>query len=375
MLHTTGYSQFHPTDLSDLVFFVESKDIVINDHVAFCETNACLNHPNSEGASIIEQYCDVSNSCAEGCVRRWLDQSDYVPSGGFNSPEYTSGRNFGQDDSEKPCYISDCINGNPCVRGGGPYGSFTQDKYLEIQIADFVNLPDEFSIFLLAKPIDQTSTGDWFYFGQSNSFLRHDVANNKLRLRVPGNLVTSISPDNSIQLDTWQLIEIHRDATNKVTTYVNANEVSLNNVILPGNFTIGYLFSNFKTTGIFNATAMYGDIAGFLVYDRKTIASENETIRDYFNQHYLGGALDTEEYQYQSDIKITPNPFHHQFRIPRSPLKLLPTSLVLYNSIGVKMEFEIAFEGDTMVVSVDEFLPNGVYFFKVEQTIYKLVKE
>lgn len=152
-----------------------------------------MNHPNSEAAIITEQYCDIINSCDSGCVRRELDQSNYIPSGGFNPTEYTSGRNFGKDDSEKPCYISDCINGIPCVREGGPYRTFSQGEYLEIQISDFIYLTEEFSIFLLEKPINQTSTRDWFYYGQSNSFLKYDVTNDNLKLRVSGNLVSTVS--------------------------------------------------------------------------------------------------------------------------------------------------------------------------------------
>ena len=93
------FPQQHPTTHNNLVFFVESNTISNTNHIAFCESDFCLNHPNSEGAIITEQYCDVSNSCSEGCVRRWIDQSSYTPSGGFNPPEYSNGRNFGQDES------------------------------------------------------------------------------------------------------------------------------------------------------------------------------------------------------------------------------------------------------------------------------------
>ena len=287
---TNVFAQFHPTDVSDLSFFVESSTIDENLHIANCNSNFCLNHPNSESAIISEQYCDTDNSCSEGCVRRWIDQSSYMPAGGFNPPEFANGRNFGQDDAEKACYISNCINGKPCVRGGGAYGGFSQDKYLEIEGADVINLPNDFSIFLLAKPIDQSATGDWFYFGQASHYARHRVSNNTMILNVGnnGSPQTTITTPGAIQINQWQLIEIHRDNSNNITTFINGVETSVvGSNTGSGNFKIGYLLSVFKTGTSNGVVSMHGDVAGFLVYNKKTDAIENGDIRSYFFTNYI----------------------------------------------------------------------------------------
>ncbi len=322
------HAQFVPSDVSDMVFFVESADLSTTNHVATCETDFCLNHPNSESAIITEQYCDVTNSCGNGCVRRWLDQSSYVPSGGFNPPEYTSGRNFGQDDKEKPCFIPNAINGHPSIKGGGAYGDlgdidgdgdtdyeFPQDKYLEIEGSDIISLSGAFSIFLLAKPIDQTSTGDWFYFGQAASFAKHRVSNNTIAFRVNPNPQVIVNTPNAIQMDTWQLIEIHRDASNNVTSFVNGVDTSVSGANTgSGTFRIGYLLSVFKT-GISNGVvSMHGEVASFLVYNKQTSSSENSNIRDYFDQNYLGNTLKTPSLEV-ADIKVFPNPMVDKIEI------------------------------------------------------------
>ena len=338
-----GFAQFNPTDISELVFFVESKNIDTSNHVAYCESDFCLNHPNTEGAIIAEQYCDVTNDCGEGCVRRWIDQSNYIINNNgnppvFNPPEYTNGRNFGQDDRVKPCYINDCINGQPCVRGGGgePFATdgSEQDKYLEIQIKDFIYLDGGFSIFLLAKPIAQTE--DWFYFGQAVSFFRHRVAENYLQLRVPGNPVYRVTTNNSVTLNEWQLIEVHRDDSDKITVYINGiDKTNSPAITLAGTFNIGYLLSAFKTdaeTG--NETSMHGDVAAFLVYDKNTSTIENNDIREYFDTNYLAGTLSVEQNNISGNLfEVFPNPAQNTISIKNIKQGYIDT-VQIYDLLG-----------------------------------------
>lgn len=358
-------AQNDPTTHSNMVFFVETANSIINtsNHVSYCESQACLNHPNSEGAIITEQYCDVTNSCEDGCVRRWLDQSSYA--GNFNPPEYTVGRNFGQDDSEKPCYINDCINGLPCVRGGSPYGSFSQDKYLELQISDFIELPNEFSIFLFAKPIDQSATGDWHYFGMSNSFLRHDVDLNRLKLRIPGNPIRSLTYDNAVSLNSWHLIEIHRDSSNKITAFIDGVEgtnLTWGDLILPGLFKIGYLLSHFKTTGQQDLTGMYGDVAAFLIYNRDLTPAEKNDVRTYFQNTYFGGTLNTDNFSVENNITVVVS--KNELQINNKGNHLLRT-ISIYNALGMlvkKVEFN---PNKNLKMSLQTF-SKGLYLVRVQ---------
>lgn len=374
----TLFAQTNPVDVSDLEFFVESDYITSSLHVATCESNFCLTHPNSENAPIIDQYCDVTNSCGEGCVRRWIDKSNYTPSGGFNLPEYFNGRNFGQDDSEKPCYISTCTpNGMPCVRGGGPYGSFEQDKYLEIQISDFINLSGPFSIFLLAKPIDQSANGNWSYFGQSSSFLRHNVSSDNLQLRVPGNFVTSISTSNSIQLDQWQIIEVHRDATNKITVYIDGvDRTTSSSIILPGTFQIGYLFSNFKTKGLFDQSAMYGDIAAFAVFSKLTTLMENEGIREYLTSKYIGTLGNDDVARSDLDIHIIENPFTDKIILKLKNNMFLNEEIIpkLLDVTGKEIYTDIQYHQNQLSIRPHAYLAKGIYILRYGTKSFKIIK-
>ncbi|MDO5977959.1 hypothetical protein [Flavivirga spongiicola] len=391
---TKVHAQFKPKDVSDLVFFVESANISESHHVATCESDFCLNHPNSESAIITEQYCDVSNSCGEGCVRRWLDQSDYMPSGGFNPPEYTSGRNFGQDDKEKPCYISNCINGKPCMRGGPAYGDdgmgnykFKQDKYLEIEGADAISLTGAFSVFLLAKPADQTTTGDWSYFGLGAHYVTHKVSNNTIKLRVgntvPPSPVVTITTPNAVLLNQWQLIEIHRDVSGNITSFINGVDTSVagaNSGI--GTFKIGYLLSNFKTEASHGIVSMHGDVASFLIYNKKTSDSENINLRAYFDVNYLGNVLNTKRIS-SINMQIFPNPVQDYLELKIKKSKnFLDTSSeaypVIYNVLGeeVSTSIEKTEKGDliSFYIQFNDNINSGFYFVNFGGDIVKLIK-
>lgn len=333
VLLTNGFAvraQSNPKNINNLIFFLESIEINPSLHVAYCQSVDCLNHPNTEQALIAMQYCDLS-SCGSGCLRRWPDQSTYTPTGaGFIAPEYVNGRNFGQDDSEKPCFIPNGLNGHPSIKGGPPYGKFTHDKYLELQVPDIMTLSQDFSIFLLCKPIDQTTTGDWSYFGQATSLLNHKVSNNSLNLRISGATSTvQLSTSNSVKLNQWQLIEVHRDALDNLSCFINSQNVTNGNISRSGSMRIGYLFSNFKSEG---DVAMYGEIAAFIVYDRALNSTEKDDVRNYLNNIYDYKTLTIEEFN-ASTLKISPNPTTDKIIVENnSGLKL--DTLTIYDLNG-----------------------------------------
>ena len=89
---------FHPSELAGTAFFVESRH--------------GLSLAHGTDLADFENYCEPT-LFPDGCVRRWQDQSGYVPPG-----QSFIGRDFGQDDAEKPGLVPNCLNGLPCVRGG-----------------------------------------------------------------------------------------------------------------------------------------------------------------------------------------------------------------------------------------------------------------
>lgn len=405
LISTKAYSQVIP---SGMKFFVESADIRHNNTVptddatdldiARCETNDCLTEPFTELVSIDGQYCDVTNDCGEGCVRRWLDQSDYsINNDGnpttFDLPEYSTGRNFGQDDIVKPCYIDNCVNGQPCVRGGGgvPFATdgTEQDKYVELQLNDYVHLSGAFSIFMLAKPVAQTE--DWFYFGFNSDFFRHRVADNYLQIRIhPDNGVWRVTPNNSVALNVWQLIEIHRDASDQITVYINGidktNVPSSNGgkIILPGEFSFGYLLSAGKTDAkLGNELSMHGDMAAFLVYDKLTSGTENNSIREYFDANYLGNVLGTQKTASKNNFEVYPNPVTDQVTLKvkktgSSSFNIKNEVPVIYDSLGKKIQtITEKKEVDNYIefnIKLDTKLAKGFYLINFRGVTTKLIK-
>jgi len=362
-------AQSNPKDINNLIFFLESIEIDPSLHVAYCQSIDCLNHPNTEQALIAKQYCDIS-SCGTGCLRRWPDQSTYVPTGaGFKAPEYINGRNFGQDDAEKPCFVPDGLNGHPTIKGGPPYGTFLHDKYLELQVPDIMTLSQDFSIFLLCKPIDQTVTGDWSYFGQATSLLNHKVANNSLNLRISGTTSTvQLSTNNSVQLEQWQLIEIHRDDLDNLSCVINSQNVTNGIISRSGSMRIGYLFSNFKSTG---NVAMYGEIAAFIIYDRTLNTTEREDVRNYLNSIYDFRTLSTTNFN-ATNLKILPNPTTDNIVIDNSTGYKLD-SLAIHDLNGREIMFVDLNLNSKLPIDISH-LESAAYIITIKSGINKVSK-
>jgi hypothetical protein len=263
---------FRPTDLDNLRFFVESIHGV---SIATCATAECRAAP--DWSSLELMYCDTGRFPA-GCVRRWEDQSGYVYPGGFRPPEWTAGRDFGQDDIEKPGYIPDCINGAPCVRGGP---DLAQHISLEIEFDQGVaGLSGPFSVIHVVRPVPQAS--DYQYFGNSNNGLRHNVGDNSLSFRIAGGYPPDVvtGPD-AIANGTWHLIEVYRDGRNDLQVIVNGVDATSGQPNEAGEFAYGYLLSMYK-----GQDAMYGDVAAAIVYADLLTAVERQQVRDYLDAIY-----------------------------------------------------------------------------------------
>jgi len=324
-----------PADLSALQFYVEStffEDIGnFNRSIATCATQTCLDA--NDQSSIEFQFCDTTPESLggvtgakglfpDGCVRRWEDQSGYIPSRGFDDPpEWVRGRDFGQDDTEKPGLVFNCINGHPCVRGAKRADSVknkpptdgrvivntdfpdvvnndAQAASFEIENPDHFELNREFSVFLLVRPIIQSNPFN-YYGGRG---LRQ-LLDNSLILALPGNQ-TLLAGAGSVAINQWQLIEIHRDSNLDVRTFINGVDVSVSP--LPrvggtfetlGNYYAG-VFSNVKgtgtaetdnNTGIVTIKQNYeylGDMAVLGAWNRELTQQERQGVRNYLNGIY-----------------------------------------------------------------------------------------
>ena len=199
--HSEQATAFHPTDLGRLEFFVES---IHGLQPARCSSLKCFDA--GENAPLARQYCDTE-TFPDGCLRRWQDQSAYQPAAGFEPPEWVRGRDFGQDDRDKPGLVLDCLNGRPCVRGGK---GAVQELSLETEPKQEVGpILGAFSIFLLARPVQQPT--DFVYFGFAGTELTHLVESDALKMRIDFRRPAVITPPSAVALETWHLIEVHRD--------------------------------------------------------------------------------------------------------------------------------------------------------------------
>ena len=253
------YVGFHPSDLSAVDFFVETR------HGLTVATG-------TDPVDVVN-YCDL-NIFPDGCVRRWEDQSGYT--GGS-----VVGREFGQDDAEKPGLILDCLAGQPCVRGGFASESpnWSQDLGLEIELPDAIsNLNGALSVYLLARPVTQSSA--YSYMGSEDTHLEHDITNDSLKLRIGGGTATTVTTSGAITNGVFQLVEIHRDASDAITILVNGADITFGTPVLAGGFDFRFLFSKSRND------YMVGDLAAALVADRALTTTEQEQVRNYFHAVY-----------------------------------------------------------------------------------------
>ena len=264
-------SGFHPTDLSSVDFFVESRRGL---SIATCNTQACRDA--GDNVPLAQQFCDT-DTFPNGCIRRWEDQSSFTPPIPFESPEWVAGRDHGQDDLDKPGLILNCLNGRPCVRGGLGEEQF---RGLETEPNQHVGpASGPFSLYVLTKPVAQDET--FHYLGFAGSELLHYIEDNSLGMRVGfGSQVPLTGPDAVPPWD-WYLIEIHRGVDNSITTMIDGYDLTLGNPVMAGNFYFRFLFTASRNSGFF------GDFAAALITtgDELTTA-EQADLRQYFATVY-----------------------------------------------------------------------------------------
>ena len=178
---------------------------------------------------------------------------------------------------------------------------FDQNTSFEIEVADAFcaanppptgtpgtqGLDGPFSIYHLAKPIAQTE--DWWYYGHgSGRGLRHNVADNSLYFQCSGGGdfpctdSGNITGPEAVQLNLWQLIEIHRDAANAIRVVINGTDVTLPTPLNAGGSWC-YHDAMSRSKG---DKAMFGDMAASLVYNDLNTEAERAQIRTYLNDIY-----------------------------------------------------------------------------------------
>ncbi|MEM8932263.1 MAG: LamG domain-containing protein, partial [Acidobacteriota bacterium] len=233
----------------------------------------CLSAGDS--APLDRQYCDT-DLFPDGCVRRWHDQSSYRPESVGPRPPWPTGRDLGQAGLDKPGLIDDCLAGHPCLRGGK---GVVRDRTLELP-ADQTAGPvaGAFSLFLLVRPVGQAE--DFFYFGHGGTELIHRVADDSLHLRGGSRPPVPLTEPGSMTAEAWHLIEIHRNARGDARGLVDGWDRTTGQPRVRGEVSWRYLMS------VSGGRGSHGDLAAFLLVDRRLAEHEQQTVRRYLASLY-----------------------------------------------------------------------------------------
>ncbi len=278
--------EFNPKDLDNLEMFLES---VTGLALATNHTREAY-ELTGENTPLENLWSDVDRF-PHGTVRWWQDQSPYQNDKRIRPNRvFTTGRDIGQDDHDRPGYIPDGCNRKPCVRGGligAPEGEKhnKQPCYFELQLEsrDF-QIDGAFSLFLLARPIAQENNAA--ILGQFHrSVLIQNVTKNCLEWKNLGRPVPISGPD-TLTPGSWHLVELHRNANHDLQCVISGQDVT------PGNprdelpFVFMFLFNQNKGQGFAGQDPFAGDIAAFVVYRDELMAEEKDQVRKYIARTY-----------------------------------------------------------------------------------------
>jgi hypothetical protein len=277
---------FNPKDLDNLEMFLESvKGLAIATN-----TSQSAYQATGENTTLDKLWSD-KRRFPHGTVRWWLDQSPYKNDKRIRpSRVFKVGRDIGQDDHDRPGYIPQGCNGRPCVRGGliGPGKGKHHNKqpcYFELQLEsrDF-KIDGPFAVFILARPVQQKKNAT--IIGQFHrSVLIQNVNDNRLEWKNLGKPIP-VSGKNTLKTDQWQLLELHRDAKNRLQCVINGKDVTAGSPKDSLPFVFMFLFNNNKGQGFAALEPFAGDIAAFVVYRDELIEKEKRQVRQYFDRIY-----------------------------------------------------------------------------------------
>ncbi len=272
----TFYVGFHPSQPESTEFFIESR--VGLDHMSLATGRL------SGSYSQIPNYCDM-DLFPEGCVRRWTDLSGTVSA---RPSEVPVGRDFGQDDVEKPFFVSDCLNGLPCARtlDVSSFGHMVQAQAFEVENVDDLDpIIGAFSVYLLVRP--QGKGEDFALFGFVGDVLRVRAADGSLEMTLNGSPVATTVP-GAVTLGQWHLIEAHRVGS-QVRLRVNGSD--LTDTASPSTAPSSHAFDFHFLLSDTRGEAMWGDLAATAIYDGELTEQHKARIRGYFETVYAVGEM------------------------------------------------------------------------------------
>jgi hypothetical protein len=95
-----------------------------------------------------------------------------------------------------------------------------------------------------------------------------------------------VSSVNTLKTNTWQLLELHRDAQNNLKCAINGKDVTVGNPKDSNPFVFMFLFNNNKGQGFAKQDPFAGDIAALVAYRDELTDEERVKVRQYFDTVY-----------------------------------------------------------------------------------------
>lgn len=311
--------------------------------IATCSTQSCYDN-DTELTAIAGKYCDMVGGTAtgarelwdEGCASYWEDWSGYATSASPACSTCTSGSDYkccsknsvlygaevGMDDKEKPGFISQCINGLPCVRNyycddptecnegvGTTY--FPQNTTTEVDTADQgrMSMTGDFSFAILWRPPrDEFETDAYAIHTESHSItggsddsrIDYDASNKGLWFKRQSGGYVQIASNSAITPGEWNYIVVIYDTSgtrftaNDIKVYVNGSDVSSGASYSAGSdITFGQFSSSKK-----GWKSAFGDIAFVLLTSDVISSAEQTNLDGYINTTFAIGdtpAVDTSQ--------------------------------------------------------------------------------
>jgi len=113
--------------------------------------------------------------------------------------------------------------------------------------------------------------------------LKHRISDNSLHFK-NGRFAALTGPD-AVEVDKWQLIEVHRDEQNRLRCVVNGRDLTQGTPSVDGPFKLVHIMNNNKNIWK-GADPFAGDLAAFVLYSDQLTEQEKQNVRDYFDNVY-----------------------------------------------------------------------------------------
>ena len=257
--------------------------------------NCCYEESDTANDGLGSRYCPAS-VCPEGCVSQWVEQSGFK-SNVFSHP--ITGRTLEQDDLEKPCYKTDCLNGHPCLVGhpawtepGYPAGEQPdQDATMEIEGADrtgnLSSCSGPFYLAQLVKIVPQTEDHRLLA-----GLTKRLIDDNTFQMKAFGNSAV-VSVDNAFpELDKWYFIELQRNSDNTLRLWIDGVNKTRSPTPVYTSSTVWAIhsFCDAKTCDLEDNQEFQGEAA--LLFFRCGIGpspAEKVLMRDYVEDTFTAG--------------------------------------------------------------------------------------